>query len=40
MFQHVRDVCKSQATSAVLVEQNVAAAMKIAARVLITTAAR
>jgi branched-chain amino acid transport system ATP-binding protein len=35
MFQQVRDVCKSHAMTAVLVEQNVAAAMKIADRVII-----
>jgi ABC-type branched-subunit amino acid transport system ATPase component len=35
MFLQVRDVCKSHAMTAVLVEQNVAAAMKIADRVII-----
>ena len=35
MFEQVRDVCKSHAMTAVLVEQNVAAAMKIADRVII-----
>jgi branched-chain amino acid transport system ATP-binding protein len=35
MFRQVRDVCKSHAMTAVLVEQNVAAAMKIADRVII-----
>ena len=35
MFEQVREVCKSHAMTAVLVEQNVAAAMKIADRVLI-----
>ncbi len=35
MFQQVRDVCKSHAMTAVLVEQNVAAAMKIADRIII-----
>lgn len=35
MFQQVRQVCKSHAMTAVLVEQNVAAAMKIADRVII-----
>jgi ABC-type branched-subunit amino acid transport system ATPase component len=35
MFQQVRDVCKSHSMTAVLVEQNVAAAMKIADRVII-----
>jgi ABC-type branched-subunit amino acid transport system ATPase component len=35
MFIQVRDVCKSHAMTAVLVEQNVAAAMKIADRVII-----
>ncbi len=35
MFQQVHDVCKSHAMTAVLVEQNVAAAMKIADRVII-----
>ena len=35
MFQQVRDVCKSHAMTAVLVEQNVAAAMCIADRVII-----
>ena len=34
MFEQVRDVCKSHAMTAVLVEQNVAAAMKIADRVI------
>jgi branched-chain amino acid transport system ATP-binding protein len=35
MFQQVHEVCKSHAMTAVLVEQNVAAAMKIADRVII-----
>ncbi len=35
MFTQVREVCKSHAMTAVLVEQNVAAAMKIADRVII-----
>jgi branched-chain amino acid transport system ATP-binding protein len=35
MFQQVHDVCRSHAMTAVLVEQNVAAAMKIADRVII-----
>ena len=35
MFVQVREVCKSHAMTAVLVEQNVAAAMKIADRVII-----
>ena len=35
MFRQVHEVCKSHAMTAVLVEQNVAAAMKIADRVLI-----
>jgi ABC-type branched-subunit amino acid transport system ATPase component len=35
MFEQVHDVCKSHAMTAVLVEQNVAAAMKIADRVII-----
>ena len=35
MFEQVKDVCKSHAMTAVLVEQNVAAAMKIADRVII-----
>jgi ABC-type branched-subunit amino acid transport system ATPase component len=35
MFQQVREVCKSHAMTAVLVEQNVAAAMRIADRVII-----
>ena len=35
MFEQVRDVCKSHAMTAVLVEQNVSAAMKIADRVII-----
>jgi len=35
MFQQVREVCKSHDMTAVLVEQNVAAAMRIADRVLI-----
>jgi branched-chain amino acid transport system ATP-binding protein len=35
MFEQVRQVCKSHAMTAVLVEQNVAAAMKIADRVVI-----
>lgn len=35
MFQQVHEVCKTHAMTAVLVEQNVAAAMKIADRVVI-----
>jgi branched-chain amino acid transport system ATP-binding protein len=35
MFQQVHEVCKSHAMTAVLVEQNVSAAMKIADRVII-----
>jgi branched-chain amino acid transport system ATP-binding protein len=35
MFEQVREVCKSHAMTAILVEQNVAAAMKIADRVII-----
>jgi branched-chain amino acid transport system ATP-binding protein len=35
MFEQVRQVCKSHAMTAVVVEQNVAAAMKIADRVMI-----
>ena len=35
MFQQVHEVCKSHAMTAVLVEQNVAAAMQIADRVII-----
>jgi ABC-type branched-subunit amino acid transport system ATPase component len=35
MFQQVREVCKSHAMTAVVVEQNVAAAMKIADQVVI-----
>ena len=35
LFQQVHDVCKSHAMTAILVEQNVAAAMKIADRVII-----
>jgi branched-chain amino acid transport system ATP-binding protein len=35
MFEQVRQVCKSHAMTAVVVEQNVAAAMKIADRVVI-----
>jgi branched-chain amino acid transport system ATP-binding protein len=35
MFEQVREVCKSHDVTAVLVEQNVAAAMKIADRVII-----
>ena len=35
MFQQVREVCKSHAMTAVLVEQNVAAALHIADRVII-----
>jgi branched-chain amino acid transport system ATP-binding protein len=35
LFQQVRDVCKSHAMTAILVEQNVAAAMQIADRVII-----
>jgi branched-chain amino acid transport system ATP-binding protein len=35
MFEQVRDVCRSHAMTAVLVEQNVAAAMRIADRVII-----
>ncbi len=40
MFEQVRDVCKSHAMTAVLVEQNVAAAMKIADRVIIMNSGR
>jgi ABC-type branched-subunit amino acid transport system ATPase component len=40
MFQTVREVCKSHAMTAVLVEQNVAAAMKIADRVIIMNSGR
>jgi len=40
MFQQVRDVCKSHAMTAVLVEQNVAAAMNIADRVIIMNSGR
>jgi ABC-type branched-subunit amino acid transport system ATPase component len=40
MFQQVREVCKSHAMTAVLVEQNVAAAMKIADRVIIMNSGR
>lgn len=35
LFQQVRDVCKSHAMTAILVEQNVSAAMQIADRVII-----
>ncbi|HET7879656.1 MAG TPA: ABC transporter ATP-binding protein [Acetobacteraceae bacterium] len=35
LFQQVHDVCKAHAMTAILVEQNVAAAMKIADRVII-----
>jgi branched-chain amino acid transport system ATP-binding protein len=35
LFQQVQDVCKSHAMTAILVEQNVAAAMQIADRVII-----
>jgi branched-chain amino acid transport system ATP-binding protein len=35
MFQQVHELCKSHAMTAVLVEQNVAAAMKVADRVMI-----
>jgi branched-chain amino acid transport system ATP-binding protein len=35
LFQQVHDLCKSHAMTAILVEQNVAAAMKIADRVII-----
>ena len=35
LFQQVREVCKSHAMTAILVEQNVAAAMQIADRVII-----
>ena len=35
MFRQVRDVCRSHAMTAILVEQNVAAAMQIADRVVI-----
>ena len=35
MFEQVRDVCKTHAMAAILVEQNVAAAMKIADQVII-----
>lgn len=35
MFDQVRDVCRSHAMTAILVEQNVAAAMRIADRVII-----
>ncbi len=35
LFEQVRDVCRSHAMTAILVEQNVAAAMKIADRVII-----
>jgi branched-chain amino acid transport system ATP-binding protein len=35
LFQQVRDLCKSHAMTAILVEQNVAAAMQIADRVII-----
>jgi ABC-type branched-subunit amino acid transport system ATPase component len=35
LFQQVHDVCKSHAMTAILVEQNVAAAMRIADRVII-----
>jgi ABC-type branched-subunit amino acid transport system ATPase component len=40
MFAQVREVCKSHAMTAILVEQNVAAAMKIADRVLIMNSGR
>jgi branched-chain amino acid transport system ATP-binding protein len=40
MFVQVREVCKSHAMTAILVEQNVAAAMKIADRVLIMNSGR
>jgi branched-chain amino acid transport system ATP-binding protein len=40
MFQQVREVCKSHAMTAVLVEQNVAAAMQIADRVIIMNSGR
>jgi len=40
MFEQVREVCKSHAMTAILVEQNVAAAMKIADRVLIMNSGR
>lgn len=35
MFQQVQEVCKSHAMTAALVEQNVAAAMKVGDRVII-----
>ena len=35
LFQQVRDLCRSHAMTAILVEQNVAAAMQIADRVII-----
>jgi branched-chain amino acid transport system ATP-binding protein len=40
MFVQVREVCKSHAMTAILVEQNVSAAMQIADRVLIMNAGR
>jgi branched-chain amino acid transport system ATP-binding protein len=40
LLEQVREVCKSHAVTAVLVEQNVAAAMKIADRVLIMNSGR
>jgi branched-chain amino acid transport system ATP-binding protein len=40
MFKQVREVCKSHAMTAILVEQNVAAAMRIADRVLIMNSGR
>ncbi len=40
MFQQVREVCKSHAMTAVVVEQNVAAAMKIADQVVIMNSGR
>ena len=40
MFVQVREVCKSHAMTAILVEQNVAAAMQIADRVLIMNSGR
>ena len=40
MFAQVREVCKSHAMTAILVEQNVAAAMQIADRVLIMNSGR
>jgi branched-chain amino acid transport system ATP-binding protein len=35
LFDQVRDVCRSHAVTAILVEQNVAAALRIADRVVI-----